>query len=127
MGTLDYVLGGILLLAAVFLVVAVLMQQGKSKGLGAVGGGSSDTFYGKTKGKSRDKMLSKLTTIVGIFFVVIVLLVYIVQDDIDYDQILDDKLENPSQQTTVVDDKKEDPKDTKDTTADSTTADATGA
>ncbi|MBQ7968760.1 MAG: preprotein translocase subunit SecG [Clostridia bacterium] len=127
MGTLDYVLGGILLLAAAFLIVAVLMQQGKSKGLGAVGGGSSDTFYGKTKGKSRDKMLSKLTTIVGIFFVVIVLLVYIVQDDIDYDQILDDKLDNPSQQTTVVDDKKEDPKDTKDTTADSTTADATGA
>ncbi|MBR5314548.1 MAG: preprotein translocase subunit SecG [Clostridia bacterium] len=133
MGTLDYVLGGILLVAAVFLIIAVLMQQGKSKGLGAVGGGSSDTFYGKTKGKSWDKMLSKLTTIVGIFFVVIVLLVYIIQDDVDYDKFLDDKLNNPDAQTTVVDEtKKEEPKDTEETTAEEeteadTTAEATEA
>lgn len=127
MGTLDYVLGGILLVAAVFLVVAVLMQQGKSKGLGAVGGGSSDTFYGKTKGKSWEKTLSKLTTIVGIFFAVIVLLVYIIQDDVDYDKFLDDKLDTPTEQTTVVDETKEEPKDTEETTAEDTTAEATEA
>lgn len=127
MGTLDYVLGGILLVAAVFLVVAVLMQQGKSKGLGAVGGGSSDTFYGKTKGKSWEKTLAKLTTIVGVFFVVIVLLVYIIQDDVDYDKFLDDKLDNPTEQTTDVEETKEDPKDTEETTAEDTTAEATEA
>lgn len=108
MSVLDYVFGGILLLAAIFLIIAVLMQQGKSKGMGAVGGGSSDTFFGKTKGKTWDKVLAKITTIVGIVFVVIVLLVYIIQDDADYDKWFDENsgaLNNPTEQTT--DDKKE--------------------
>ncbi len=89
MSVLDYVLGGILLAAAVFLIIAVLMQEGKSKGIGAVNGGSSDTFFGKTKGKSWDKTLSKLTTIVGVFFAVIVLLVYIIQKDAKYDDFFE--------------------------------------
>ena len=108
MSVLDYVFGGILLLAAIFLIIAVLMQQGKSKGMGAVGGGSSDTFFGKTKGKTWDKVLAKITTIVGIVFVVIVLLVYIIQDEADYDKWFDENsgaLNNPTEQTT--DDKKE--------------------
>ncbi|MBR6681485.1 MAG: preprotein translocase subunit SecG, partial [Clostridia bacterium] len=73
MGAFELVLGIILLVAAVFLVVAILIQQGKSKGMsGAIGGGTADTFFGKTKGKSLDKTLSKLTTIIGVVFVVIV-------------------------------------------------------
>ena len=107
MNVLDYVLGGILLLAAVFLIIAVLMQQGKSKGIGAVSGGSSDSFYGKTKGKSWDKTLSKLTTIVGIIFVVIVLLVYIIQDDADYDKFYEDNLALLEQSETTAAEEKE--------------------
>ncbi len=99
MGTVEIVLGIILLVAAVFLIIAVLMQQGKSKGMsGAIGGGTADTFFGKTKGKSADKMLSKLTTIVGIAFVVIVLTVYIIQDEADYTEYFEShkaELENP--------------------------------
>ena len=81
MSTLDVILGIILLLAAVFLVAAVLMQQGKSKGMGAIGGGSSDTFFGKTKSKTWEKRLAKYTTIVGIVFVVIVLAVYVIDEN----------------------------------------------
>lgn len=113
MNVLDYVLGGILLLAAVFLIVAVLMQQGKSKGIGAVSGGSSDSFYGKTKGKSWDKTLSKLTTIVGIIFVVVVLLVYIIQDDADYDKFYEDNLALLDKaETTAVEEKETKPAET---------------
>ena len=115
----DYILGGILLVVAVFLIVAVLMQEGKSKGMGAVSGGSSDTFFGKTKGKSWDKRLAKITTIVGIVFVVIVLLVYIVQDDADYDKWFEENsglLDNPVEET----------KDDKETTAPSDTSAETG-
>lgn len=113
MNVLDYVLGGILLLAAVFLIIAVLMQQGKSKGIGAVSGGSSDSFYGKTKGKSWDKTLSKLTTIVGIIFVVVVLMVYIVQDDADYDKFYEDNLALLQQsETTATEEKETEPAET---------------
>jgi preprotein translocase subunit SecG len=59
------------LVMAVFLVVAVLMQEGKSYGLGAIEGGA-DTFLGKSKGKKVSSKLSKLTSIVAIVFVVIV-------------------------------------------------------
>ena len=93
METLGTILGVILLVLAVFIIVAVLMQQGKSKGMGAVGGGSgADSFYGKNKGNTWDKKLAKITTICGIVFVVIVLLVYIIQKDINADDYFDDNI-----------------------------------
>ena len=71
----------ILLLVSVFLIFAVLMQQGKSHGLSGSISGTAETFYGRDKGTRVDRMLSKLTTIFGIVFVAVVLLVYIAQPD----------------------------------------------
>ncbi len=121
MNALDYVLGGILIVAAIFLVIAVLMQEGKSKGMGAVGGGSSDTFFGKTKGKGWDKTLSKLTTIIGVFFVVIVLVIYIKQADLDKqsDDFFDQNKDSITEATTVADNTTASPEST--TVADETT------
>ena len=122
MNALDYVLGGILIVAAIFLVIAVLMQEGKSKGIGAVGGGSADTFFGKTKGKGWEKTLSKLTTIIGVFFVVIVLVIYIKQADLDKqsDDFFDQNKDSITEATTVADDTTASPEST--TVADETTA-----
>ena len=80
MTPLNIVLSILLLLSAVFLVIAVLMQSGKDKGMGAIGGGSSETYFGKNKGKSSDKKLSLITTIVAIVFAVIALFTFIIQD-----------------------------------------------
>jgi preprotein translocase subunit SecG len=66
-----------LLVCGVFLVVAVLMQHGKSHGLSGTIAGGAETFFGKDKGSKIDKVLSRLTTIIGIVFVVLVLLVYL--------------------------------------------------
>ncbi|MBQ9116147.1 MAG: preprotein translocase subunit SecG [Clostridia bacterium] len=77
---LNITLGIILLLAAIFLIVAVLMQSGKSHKLSGTIAGGAETFFGKTKGKSIDKLFSRLTTIVSIAFVVLVLVVYVFQD-----------------------------------------------
>lgn len=83
MGVFDYIIGGLLLLMAVFLVVAIMLQSGKGKGLsGTIAGGSGDSYYGKNKGRTRDQMLSRLTTVVAIVFVVLVLLLYIFQGKI---------------------------------------------
>ncbi len=76
---MNVFLGILLLLAALFLIVAVLLQNGKSKGTGVVTGGA-ETFFGKTKGKSIDKKLSLLTTIVAIVFVLLVIIVFVSQD-----------------------------------------------
>lgn len=86
---MEIVIGIILILASVFLIAAVLMQQGKSRNLsGAIGGGSSDTFLGKTGASSLDKKLSRLTTIVAIVFVVLVVVMYLMQDTSDYSGIV---------------------------------------
>ena len=78
---MEIVLGIILLVAAIFLVVAILMQNGKSHILSGAIAGGAETFFGKTKGATIDKTLNTLTTIVAIVFVVIVVIMYIVQPD----------------------------------------------
>lgn len=79
METYEIVCGIILLVAAVFLIFAVLMQSGKSKKLSGTIAGGAETFFGKTKGKAMDKVLSKLTTIIAIIFVLLVVVLYILQ------------------------------------------------
>lgn len=83
MDTIQIVLGILLLVTAVFLIVAVLMQNGKSHGLSGAIAGGAETFFGKQKGSTIEKRLSKLTTIVSIVFVIIVLAIYVRQDQID--------------------------------------------
>ena len=103
---LNVVLGIILLIGAIFLIVAVLMQSGKSHKLSGTIAGGAETFFGKTKGKSIDKLFSKLTTIVSVVFVVLVIVVYIFQDKPDTDKkndALDDAL-NDTEITEVTED-----------------------
>lgn len=75
---IEYIFGGLLLVMALFLVVAVLFQSGKDKRLSGSIAGGAETFFGKAKGSSMDKMLSKLTTIVSIIFMIVVIAMYIV-------------------------------------------------
>lgn len=77
---LDTVMGVVLLVFSLFLIVSVLMQHGKAKNISGAIAGGAETFFGKTKGSTIDKMLSKITTVIAILFVVIVIVVYIVQD-----------------------------------------------
>ena len=76
---LDTVMGVVLLVFSLFLIVSVLMQHGKAKNISGAIAGGAETFFGKTKGSTIDKMLSKITTVIAIIFVLIVIVVYIVQ------------------------------------------------
>ena len=80
MSTIEIVLGIILIVMAVFLIVAVLMQSGKDKGISGTIAGGAETFFGKSKAKTMDKKLSILTAVVAVIFVVVVLAVYVMQD-----------------------------------------------
>ena len=52
------------------LTVVVLMQEGKSQGLGAIAG-AADTYWGKNKGRSMEGALVKSTKFLAILFVVL--------------------------------------------------------
>ncbi len=77
MGALEYVLGGVLIAMAIFLVIIVLAQSGKDKRLSGSIAGGTDTYFGKTKGHSRDKILARLTTVVAILFGALVVTLYV--------------------------------------------------
>ena len=98
---MEIVIGVILLIAAVFLIIAVLMQNGQQHKVGAIQGGA-ETFFGKSKGSAIDKLLNRLTSIVAIVFCVIVIIMYVFQDDVDYSSVLDTV--QPGTQVEVVDD-----------------------
>lgn len=79
MSAIEWIFGGVLLFFAVFLVVAVLLQHGKTHHLSGTIAGGAETFFGKEKGKTIDKMLSTITSIVAVLFVVAVLVLYVLQ------------------------------------------------
>ena len=70
MEILRYILTAIFILECAVLVVLVLMQEGKSAGLGAIAG-AADTYWGKNKGRSMEGMLVKITRALVVLFIVI--------------------------------------------------------
>ena len=69
-----------LIVLGVILVIAVLMQHGKSYGLSGTIAGGAETFFGKEKGKRIDKVLSRATTVIGALFMIASLLAFVLQD-----------------------------------------------
>ena len=82
---MNLIFGIILLAAALFLIVAVLLQSGKDNNMSGAIAGGAETFFGKTKGKTNDRILNKLTTIVAVVFVLLVIVVYVIQPDTVFD------------------------------------------
>ncbi len=70
MEILKTVLIVVLILISIALTVVVLMQEGKSAGLGAISG-AADTYWGKNKGRSMEGRLVMATRIMVILFLVI--------------------------------------------------------
>ncbi|MCI8485021.1 MAG: preprotein translocase subunit SecG [Lachnospiraceae bacterium] len=70
MEVLRTVLTVVFILISIGLTVIVLMQEGKSAGLGTISG-AADTYWGKNKGRSKEGMLVKLTRVLVILFLVI--------------------------------------------------------
>lgn len=70
MGTLRLILTIIFILVCVALVVLVLMQEGKSQGLGSLGG-ATESYWGKNKGRSMEGRLVQITRLLAISFMVL--------------------------------------------------------
>ena len=62
MEILRYILMGIFVLLCIVATVLVLLQEGKSQGLGAIAGGS-ESYWGRNKGRSMEGNLEKWTKI----------------------------------------------------------------
>lgn len=70
MAVLKTVLTVVFIIICIALTVIILLQEGKSAGLGAISG-AADTYWGKNKGRSMEGMLVKVTRILVILFLLI--------------------------------------------------------
>lgn len=70
MVALRIVIQILFILICIVLTVIVLMQEGKSAGLGAISG-AAETYWGKNKGRSMEGKLVKFTKYLAIGFMVI--------------------------------------------------------
>ena len=70
MAVVKTILTVVFIIISVALTVIILMQEGKSAGLGAIAG-AAETYWGKNKGRSMEGMLVKLTRVAVILFLVL--------------------------------------------------------
>lgn len=66
----------IFILVCIALTALVLLQEGKSAGLGAISG-AAESYWGKNKGRSMEGNLLKITKILAISFLVLAVLLNI--------------------------------------------------
>lgn len=67
MDILRLILTILFVIVCIALAAIVLMQEGKSAGLGAISG-VADTYWGKNKGRSMEGALVKITRILAVLF-----------------------------------------------------------
>ena len=79
----EYILLGLLLVSALFIVIVVTLQKSGDEGLSGAISGGSDTYYGKDKSANKEKLLGKWTLIITIIFALAVIAVYVIQPDYD--------------------------------------------
>lgn len=58
------------IVVCIAIIIVVLMQEGKNSGLGAVTG-AADTYWSKNKGRSAEGKLVRITTVLGVLFIVL--------------------------------------------------------
>ncbi len=79
MGTLSIVLMIILAIVSIALIGSILMQSSNSAGLSGAIGGGAEQLFGKKRGRGYEALLSKLTTVCAITFIVISLVLVMLE------------------------------------------------
>lgn len=68
------IVGGFVLIALCIIIIAVVTAQESKSGLGTIAG-ESGTFFNKNRGKTKEAMLVRATTISGIAMALVTLVV----------------------------------------------------
>ncbi|MBR2930165.1 MAG: preprotein translocase subunit SecG [Clostridia bacterium] len=82
---MEYVLLAVLLLAALFIIVAVIFQKSSDEGLSGTIAGGNDSYLNKEKAPGAERVWFKWTLVISVVFAVAVLAAYIIQPDYTMD------------------------------------------
>ena len=78
MSLYHYVFGAVLIIASVIITIVVLMQEGRSQNLSGAIAGGAETFLGKSKGRTIEAKLERITKWLIVVFFIIVLAAFLV-------------------------------------------------
>ena len=78
MEILNGILSVVLVIAALFMIVTVLLQSSNAKGIGAIAG-QMDSYFSKNKAKTIDAKLAMGTKIAASVFVVLSLVLLVLE------------------------------------------------
>ena len=79
MTAVQIVFGIVLILLALAIIFIVLVQDSNQQGLsGAISGGSSESFFGKNKGRTDEAKKAFITKILAVVFMVLALVTVVV-------------------------------------------------
>ena len=78
MGIFEIISAIVLIIACVFIIIVVLMQDTKTQMSKTISGNSSDNYYGKNSGRTKEAMLNKAMTTAAIVFFVLAIVVNVV-------------------------------------------------
>lgn len=76
MGALRLILTILFIIDCLVLTVVVLMQEGKSQGLGAIAG-AAESYWGKNKGRSMEGALVRITRVLAVGFILLAIVLNI--------------------------------------------------
>ncbi len=79
MGIVVLVIEIVLITFSLFMIAVVLLQSGKSAGLSGDIAGGAETFLGKTKAKSYEGKLKKLTKVAAVGIMVLAVALVLIQ------------------------------------------------
>ena len=74
---IEIALGIVLIVMALFLVIAIMMQSGKDKKLSGTIAGGAETFFSKSNATTIDKVLNRATIVVAALFALVVIVMYV--------------------------------------------------
>ena len=67
----HYVFGAVLILLSIVIIAVVLLQEGRSQNLSGAIAGGAETFLGKSKGRTVEQKLVKITKVLAVVFFVL--------------------------------------------------------
>ena len=73
----EIIVGSIILVLALVIIAAILLQVGRRAGINGAISGGADTFLSKNKARSVDAFLSRWTKVIAIVFMLFVVLAFV--------------------------------------------------
>ena len=74
----HYVFGVVFIIVSIIIIAVVLLQEGRSQNLSGAIAGGAETFLGKSKGRTIEAKLEKITKWLIVAFFVLVLAAFLI-------------------------------------------------